>query len=440
MAPLPKELPLRSGEPRLFRQVAVEAALGMQMGEVFALHWRGVKVLTVAAFMLSAALFSLLFIVHYSPIHRVPCYTDIQGGLARLSAPVDGQIAEIAVSEGMQVKKGDLLAVLSTDKFREAGDSEHSAVEARLQSERRLVEREIEAAQKEAAANHEMITRRISGLLMEAETAKADSESAERLLQSLREQADQFAGLVTEGYVSKLQLAQKRDEVALQESRAASARSSLRRIQRDIATSRAEQDVVDARFKGLVENRRREAGELERLAVQSDVDAEQVVRAPLNGVISTSLIVKGQSVGRGQVLFSIAALNEPPIVRLLIPARAAASVKEGMKIRFVLRAYPRERFGDFPAQILSTSVTPALPGDVSEVVPVAEASFLATATMPRQLRAPDGAQLWIKPGMVGEALIPLDRRTLIAWLLDPILRGLNGDRPQSKDPTPGVGT
>jgi membrane fusion protein len=113
------------------------------------------------------------------------------------------------------------------------------------------------------------------------------------------------------------------------------------------------------------------------------------------------------------------------IARLLVPARAVAAVKSGMEIRFVLQAYPREKFGDFAARIVSMSVTPVLPGDVTQVLPVSEAAFTAIASLPRQLRGPDGRPLWMKPGMIGEALVPLERRTILEWLLDPLLRGLN---------------
>jgi multidrug resistance efflux pump len=92
---------------------------------------------------------------------------------------------------------------------------------------------------------------------------------------------DRFSSLVGQGYVSKLQLAQKRDEVTLQESRVASSRATSRRIERDIATSEAEQAVVDAKLNGMIENRRRAAGELDRLLVQSDVESQQVIRAPV---------------------------------------------------------------------------------------------------------------------------------------------------------------
>jgi membrane fusion protein len=136
-------------------------------------------------------------------------------------------------------------------------------------------------------------------------------------------------------------------------------------------------------------------------------------------------IVKGQSVEQGQTLFSVAPANEPLIVRLLVPARAAARVKPGMDIRFVLRAYPREKFGDFAAHIVSMSATPALPGDVTQVVPVSEAAFIAVASLPRELKDLDGRVLWVKPGMIGEALVPVERRSILEWLLDPIFRSFN---------------
>ena len=33
--------------------------------------------------------------------------------------------------------------------------------------------------------------------------------------------------------------------------------------------------------------------------------------------------------------------------------------------------------------------------------------------------------LQLKPGMLADALVPIESRTVLAWLLDPILRGLN---------------
>jgi len=409
----------------LFRQAAVDASLGSQIGEAVCEHWRGTRILTILAFCLTACLFIFAGVVEYAPAYRVPCYTDAQNGLARLSAPVDGQIIQLSATQGSRVQKGDLLAILSTDRLREGGDSKHSALAQRLRAEREIISREIEAAEKEARANQALISRRIAGLRTEQIAAEADSRSADTLLSSLRAQADQFADLIRTGYVSKLQLAQKRDEVSLQESRAAAARATLIRIRRDIDTSQAERSLVDARLNGTIEDRRRAAGELERIGVQSDSEAEQAIRAPVDGLVSAALIANGQSVEQGQLLFSVAPAHEPLVIRLLVPARAAAAVRPGMDIRFTLQAYPREKFGDFAAHIVNVSDVPALPGDVTQILPVSGAAFIAVASFSRTLRSDSGKDLPAKPGMIGEALVPVERRTVLEWLLEPILRGLN---------------
>jgi membrane fusion protein len=403
----------------------VEASLGTQIGEVFSAHWRGVRIITAIAYVLTTALGVFIATVDYAPVHRIPCYTDTRSGLARLNAPIDGQIVELAVADGSRVVKGDLLAVLSSDKLRQGGDSQESALMERIGAERAMIDREIEAAGHEASANHDLIARRIEGLRLEQQTARAESHSADELLASLRAQASQFASLISQGYVSQLQLAQKRDEVTAQESRASAARATLVRLEKDVATSEAEQKLVAARLEGFIENRRRAGGELERLAVQSDTNARQVIRAPLAGVVSTAVIANGQSVKQGQPLFAIAATNEPLLIRMFVPARAAAAVRPGLDIRWALQAYPREKFGDFAANIQSVSTAPTLPGEISQVLPVSQAGFIAVASVPRELRSPDGRALMIKPGMIGEALVPLERRTILQWLLDPIRRGLN---------------
>ena len=54
-----------------------------------------------------------------------------------------------------------------------------------------------------------------------------------------------------------------------------------------------------------------------------------------------------------------------------------------------------------------------------------EPMFVATASLPGTLRGPQGEALALKPGMLADALVPIERRTVLAWLFDPIVRGLN---------------
>jgi membrane fusion protein len=259
----------------------------------------------------------------------------------------------------------------------------------------------------------------------ERETLRADIRSGERLLASLSAQSDHVSAAAAEGYLPRQQAAQKRDEVTAQESRLASARGAAARIDREIETSEAERRLVDARLAGVIENRQRSSGELNRLRVQSEMNAEQVVRAPQDGRVSFASLAEGQSVEAGQALFTLAPKDDPLVVKLLVAPAAVASVRAGVEFKLAFRAYPQERFGLFAATIDSVNEIPSLPGEVPQATGAGEPMFVATAKLPAELRDNQGQVLPLKAGMLADALVPIERRTVLAWLLDPILRGLN---------------
>jgi len=420
----------------LFRPTAVEASAGTQIGEPLVTHWRGVALFTLSAFALIVALLVFAATTEYSPVNRVPSYVEPRGGLVRLSAPISGHVRELAVAQGASVRRGALLAVLDSDRLRADGGSEHGTLRRDLEDERATIDREMGAARQEADANQVLIDRKRQGLRAERDALQAQIEASDQLLNSLRAQSEQFATVASQGYATKLQATQKKDEVTSQQSRLAELRAALARVDVEIATNEGERQVMAARFNGLIENRKRSSGELGRLIVQGDSEAEQAIRAPADGVVSTALIASGQSVAAGQPLFTIAPADAPLIVRLLVPARAAASVKRGLDAKVVLRAYPQEKFGQFDARIESVSDMPSLPSEIDHIYELSEPVFIATASLPTILRAADGRLLKIKAGMLADTLVPIERRTVLEWLFEPLLRGFHESADQSRDAAP----
>jgi membrane fusion protein len=226
--------------------------------------------------------------------------------------------------------------------------------------------------------------------------------------------------------------------VTSQQSRVAELRSTLARVDLETATTEAERQVVAAKLQGLIENQRRSSGELERLVVQGDSEAEQAIRAPADGVVSMALIANGQSVAAGQPLFTIAPIDVPLIVRLLVPARAVASVQAGLGVKVVFRAYPQEKFGQFDARIETVSDMPSLPSEIEQMYVLSEPVFVATASLPKELRAPDGRLLKIKAGMLADALVPIERRTVLEWLFEPLLRSFHESADRSRAAAPSI--
>ena len=64
----------------LFRQVAVEAASGTQIGASLTTHWRGVRALSAAAMGLLAALIAFVALVEHAPIVRVAALVEAREG------------------------------------------------------------------------------------------------------------------------------------------------------------------------------------------------------------------------------------------------------------------------------------------------------------------------------------------------------------------------
>jgi membrane fusion protein len=424
--------------PPLFRAIAVEASAGTQIGEPLKTHWRGVALFTLFAFVLIAALVAFAATTEYSPVHRVASYIDPRGGLVRLSAPISGHVRELVVEQGAFVRRGALLAVLESDRLRADGGSEHSALRLELEDERATIDHETGAARQEADANQTLIDRKLHGLRAERDALGVQIQASDELLTSLKAQSEQISAVAAKGYVPRLQAAQKKDEVTSQQSRLAELHHTLAGIDMEIATTEAERQVVAAKLQGLVENRRRSSGELQRLMVQSDSEAEQAIRAPADGMVSTALIADGQSVAAGQSLFTIAPVDAPLIVRLLVPARAVNSVKAGLTVKLVFRAYPQEKFGDFDAVIESVSDTPSLPSEIEHIYAPSEPVFIAAASLPTPLRAPDGRPLKIKAGMLADALVPIERRTVLQWLFEPLVRGFHESADRSRDAGPST--
>ena len=100
-------------------------------------------------------------------------------------------------------------------------------------------------------------------------------------------------------------------------------------------------------------------------------------------------------------------------------------MRPGVEFKLAFRAYPQERFGLFAATIDSVNEIPSLPGEVPQAAVSSEPMFVATAALPGPLLGTRGEVLPLKPGMLADALVPIERRTVLAWLLDPIVRGLN---------------
>lgn len=421
-----------------FRQPAIDHAAGSQIGEALNVHWRGMRLFAWSAFALLAVFILFLSVVEYAPNHQIPAFTDVSGGVIRLSAIQEARISEILVDEGSQVEKGAVLAVLDTDRLDADGNPRGASLAAKLASERAMLAREMDAARTEAQVMRNLADKKIAGLVEERANLQATISVDERLLVSLREQLVRVAKAANEGYVSRLQADQKGNEVLSQEGRLSTARATLARVDRDIDVVRMERELAETRLATILESLERVSMQLNRQIIVAQGDANQLVAAPEAGTVSSTLVVRGQSVLVGQTLFTMTPKGEQLVVRVLVPARSAGVVHAGLAIKLALHAYPQEKFGQFDAVIEQVSAAPLMPAELPPIYAEHGPAYVALARFSSPPRGPDGA-LDLKVGMLADAMVPMERRSAMAWLMEPVLRGINdeaGQSPLHREPRP----
>ncbi|XOV88609.1 MAG: HlyD family secretion protein [Pseudomonadota bacterium] len=144
------------------------------------------------------------------------------------------------------------------------------------------------------------------------------------------------------------------------------------------------------------------------------------VAAPVSGTVSAVLVQPGQQVLASESVLTVVPDGTRLYARLRIPSRAVGFLAPGQNVNLLYDAFPHQQFGSFPATLINISDHAMLPREELGIR-VPEPFFLARARLSSQFVVAYGEQIPLKSGMALKADVILDRRTLMAWLLEPLL-------------------
>jgi multidrug efflux pump subunit AcrA (membrane-fusion protein) len=146
-----------------------------------------------------------------------------------------------------------------------------------------------------------------------------------------------------------------------------------------------------------------------------------VISAPVSGTVVAMAARRGEVVLPQVVLATIAPEGSPLEARLLVPTRAAGLVQPGQDVRLMVDAWPFQRFGAVEGTVHEIAHAVIRPGELAAPVEFKEAVYLVRVRVPRPAITAYGALRPLDNGMTLKADLVTDRRTLLQWLLDPLL-------------------
>jgi membrane fusion protein len=232
---------------------------------------------------------------------------------------------------------------------------------------------------------------------------------------------ERHEALARQKFISETQLAFQREQVLDQQARLQTLERTRTALQRDRASLAAA--LVAHRPKSATERSalERQVSALDQELTEYESRRMLVITAPADGVVTTILAERGQSVTAGAPLLSIIPEGAALHAQLLVPSRAAGFLAEGQQVALRYQAFPFQRFGSARGVVKEISRTLIAPGDTQLPLTLAEPAYRVTVVLDRQAVRAYAKDFPLQAGMLLEADIALDRRRLVDWLFDPLI-------------------
>lgn len=400
----------------LFRQEAIDAQREKYLGETTLARPVAYWVYTLLAAAIALLLLGVAIWGEYTRRERVEGQLSLDVGAARVLITDAGRVSDLLIKEGDEVHAGAPIATITYDR----SIAETSSTE--LASRRLLLEREQSQLKELGVQQGAQVRKRVKDL--EGELAQADREIKlqETRVRSAREQAARFQQLAGEKFVSDLVAKQKQDEVTEQEIKLQALRRTRLQVDRDLSAAKMEEPSIQLRSRGQVDQVARQLSELQESLANVEARRETVIKAPVSGTVTNIAVVKGQSVPADTPLATVLPTGSGLHVELLVPSRAIGFITKGQQVVLRYEAFPYERFGQYKGTVSEISRNVWAPGDKIGAITVKEPVYRVDVKLERQSVSALGNEIALRPGMLVNADILLERRTLLEWLFEPVLQ------------------
>ena len=374
------------------------------------------------------------------PSSRVQQIQSMEGGI----------LQTLQAREGAQVKKGDVLAIVQNLQFNaEQGEAQQGlwgaqAALVRLDAEARNVapafpaeleknapdlvreQRNLWQTRRQERENTlETLARQLAQRQQELAEARARHEAANEAIGPAREALAIEEKLAAANAGARADLLAAQQRYTGQKGELETTRIAIGRIQAAVAEAQARLSETRARFltetsKEKSEAELRAAQIAEQLTGRNDKVARRELRAPMDGVVNRLLInTVGGVVKAGETIMEIVPAEDRLLINARVKPADIAFLKPGQDARIRISAYDSSIFGTLPGKVLRV-------GADAITDPERKESFFEVLIESRQNFLGDPSEhLTISAGMAADASIQTGKRTMMEYMLKPIVKTLD---------------
>jgi membrane fusion protein len=408
----------------LFRSEALNARQTKWLGEILLIRPFGYRALTLVALVLAIAI--VLFLIFGSYTRRTAVTGELvpDSGMVKVYAPQPGVIRKCNAYEGQEVKRGDVLYVVSSERHTARDGSVEATISSQVEARRGSYIEELAQTRRMQDEDRATQESRVAGLV--AELQKLDAQvDAETDRVALAEQTlKRYQGLLDKDYIARDEVQKREGEVLDHRAQLLSLERERVNVQHDLSTQKSQ--LAGMRFKQetQVTQLQRGLSSMDQELTETEGKRMLEVLAPEDGIVTAVVGEVGQIADPNRPLLSVVPKGARLIAQLYAPSRAIGFVKPGETVLLRYQAYPYQKFGHHEGRIESISRT-ALPA--SEITNLAsgnnsqsEPMYRITVAIDHQHVTAYGQRLPLRAGMLLDADILQDTRHLYEWVLEPL--------------------
>lgn len=405
----------------LFRKEVVEARQTRLYGQV--LIATPISFWFVTAFLstLIGALIVFLATASFARIETVPGAVVPSDGIVHVRAPGSGVLSEFDLQEGQSVLRGQVVgritafAAADDDSTRTGAQlasiaTKIARLETRIEQSAIVTDLELTAKQREHVELTARIARQRDMLILEDELLAEAHGGFARIMQ-LSERDLVNAEAVSQ---QNVQLINTRQGVM----RLRSEIDTLT-VQRENIAFEQQETTARARLNELQFEAEREALQDERRLLMSE-QAFDII-APTSGTATAVLVSEGYDLPSTQRVFSILPEKSTLEVELYVPSRAIGFIERGQSVRLLIDAFPYQRFGAKGGRVAEVTSSVIMPGSQDLLVEIKEPVYRITVSLQYDTISAFDRDVNLQAGMLLSANIILEDRTILTWLLEPLL-------------------
>jgi membrane fusion protein len=405
----------------LFRQEAIDAQREKLLGEVSLAQPVPMWIFTTLAVAFAAALTVFSIWGEYARRERVDGFLALDVGAARILASEAGIVAELLAREGDEVEAGQPLIRISYERGTASGVTSSELVQREISERRIVLEREQLQAKLLGQQQTDALRRKIIDLERELAQFDVEIRAQQNRLASSRNEFQRAEELFNEKFYSESKLIEFRNNVLDQQVKVEALRRQRAGVERELSSARSEEPSIQLKTQTQLEQIRRQMSELQQGSVQEDAKRENVIRAPVAGVLTNIAAARGETVAESAPLAVIVPKGSGLHAQLLVPTRAIGFVQPEQEVVLRYDAFPFQRFGQYRGKVERVSRTVWSPGEKVGPLLVREPVYRVDVQLDSQTVNAGDQKLPLRSGMMVNADILQEKRKVWEWVFEPVL-------------------